>query len=201
MKKMLTGTTFLFSFLFVIHACVTINIYFPAAAVEKAADRIVNEVWGEEPQPEEPGTQGEPESFIDWMKFALDLIGPDEAFAQEADINVTTPAIRSLKDFIKNRAESIKPYLENGRIGLSNDGLLAIRTTDGLGLKEKAGLTRLIKAENADRDALYAEIARANNFSQDKVSEIKKIFSKSWAKQAKQGWWVQGSDGEWSKKE
>jgi len=25
--------------------CVTINIYFPAAAAEKAADRIIEEVW------------------------------------------------------------------------------------------------------------------------------------------------------------
>lgn len=26
-------------------ACVTINIYFPAAAAEKAADKIIDEVW------------------------------------------------------------------------------------------------------------------------------------------------------------
>ena len=26
-------------------ACVTINIYFPAAAAEKAAEKIVDEVW------------------------------------------------------------------------------------------------------------------------------------------------------------
>ena len=26
-------------------ACVTINIYFPAAAAEEAADRIIDEVW------------------------------------------------------------------------------------------------------------------------------------------------------------
>ena len=26
-------------------ACVTINIYFPAAAAERAADRIIDEVW------------------------------------------------------------------------------------------------------------------------------------------------------------
>ena len=44
-------------------ACVTINIYFPAAAAEKAADRIMDEVWqlregaGEAPAPET--TQGE----------------------------------------------------------------------------------------------------------------------------------------------
>lgn len=48
---------------FILSACVTINIYFPAAAAEKAADKIIEEVWqlkdgevkkGEEPQPVEP---------------------------------------------------------------------------------------------------------------------------------------------------
>lgn len=29
----------------VLSACVTINIYFPAAAAEKAADKIIGEVW------------------------------------------------------------------------------------------------------------------------------------------------------------
>ena len=47
----------------VLSGCVTINIYFPAAAAEKAADRIIDEVWqlregtGEAPAPE--STQGE----------------------------------------------------------------------------------------------------------------------------------------------
>ena len=40
-------------FVLLIPACVTINIYFPAAAAEKAADKIIDEVWqlkpGEEP--------------------------------------------------------------------------------------------------------------------------------------------------------
>jgi len=30
-------------------ACVTINIYFPAAAAEKAADKIIDEVWQLQP--------------------------------------------------------------------------------------------------------------------------------------------------------
>jgi hypothetical protein len=38
--------------------CVTINIYFPAAAAEKAADRIIDEVWqlknGTSPPAKEP---------------------------------------------------------------------------------------------------------------------------------------------------
>ena len=200
MKKLLPGTAIIFLSLIVIQACVTINIYFPAAAVEKAADRIVDEVWGEDgTKPEEPQKE-KPESFIPkWMRFALEIIGPEQAFAQEADINVTTPAIRALKDSIKERAEAIKPFMDKGNAGLSNDGLLTIRSTEGLNLKEKAMLTRLINAENSDRNALYSEIAKANNFP-DRVSDIKKIFAKSWINQAKKGWWVQDSKGKWNKK-
>ena len=33
-------------------ACVTINIYFPAAAAEKAADKIIDEVWQLQKKPE-----------------------------------------------------------------------------------------------------------------------------------------------------
>lgn len=38
-------------------SCVTINIYFPAAAAEKAADKIIDEVWQlqkSEQKPAEP---------------------------------------------------------------------------------------------------------------------------------------------------
>jgi len=35
----------LFSGVVMLTACVTINIYFPAAAAEKAADKIIDDVW------------------------------------------------------------------------------------------------------------------------------------------------------------
>ena len=35
-------------------ACVTINIYFPAAAAERAADRIIDEVWQLKPDSTKP---------------------------------------------------------------------------------------------------------------------------------------------------
>ena len=35
-------------------ACVTINIYFPAAAAERAADRIIDEVWQLKPDTAKP---------------------------------------------------------------------------------------------------------------------------------------------------
>lgn len=44
----------------VLAACVTINIYFPAAAAEKAADMIIDDVWqlqsGGKTAPVEPST-------------------------------------------------------------------------------------------------------------------------------------------------
>jgi uncharacterized protein YdbL (DUF1318 family) len=69
-----------------------------------------------------------------------------------------------------------------------------------LGLKDKASLTRLIEAENKDRNSLYTEIAKANNFPTEKISDIKKIFAGSWIKNAKQSWWFQDSAGQWKQK-
>ncbi|GBE38277.1 hypothetical protein BMS3Bbin08_00880 [bacterium BMS3Bbin08] len=203
MKNLLTRSSLILLSLFIIQACVTINVYFPAAAVGEAADTIVEEVWGEEEGavPEEPAIEGEPESFLrPWIRVALGVIGPSEAYAAEPDIKVTTPAIRAIKGTIADRASSIKPYMDSANVGIANDGLLDIRSTDGLNLKKKAELKRLIEAENKDRNALYKEIAKANNFPPDKVTEIKEIFAKSWIKQAKSGWLVQHPDGTWGKK-
>jgi hypothetical protein len=41
-----------------LQGCVTINIYFPAAAAEKAADKIIDEVW----QLKKPGEPATPSS-------------------------------------------------------------------------------------------------------------------------------------------
>jgi uncharacterized protein YdbL (DUF1318 family) len=200
MKKRLRKTVFLTLLVFAIASCVTINIYFPAAAVEKAADEIVEEVWGEGDKEPEPEKGKQQQGLIGWIRLAGQLFGPSEAHAQEADINVTTPAIRALKGSIKQRAESIKPYMDKGNVGIANDGLLALRSGEGLALKEKANLTRLLNAENRDREALYSEIAKANNFSPDRIPDIKKLFAKSWIKKARKGWWVQGPDGKWAQK-
>lgn len=41
-------------------ACVTINIYFPAAAAEKAADKIIDEVWQLQQGQQAPAKKAEP---------------------------------------------------------------------------------------------------------------------------------------------
>ena len=64
---------------------------------------------------------------------------------------------------------------------------------------ERADVNQLIEAENKDREALYAEIAKANSISSDNIPRIKSIFAKSWIEQARPGWWIQ-SGGNWQKK-
>jgi uncharacterized protein YdbL (DUF1318 family) len=186
---------------FFVSACVTVNIYFPAAAVQRAADAIVNETWGgpdkEEPRrgpKPAPGERGSLEPKIFAFAFAAD------AFAQEPDINVSNPSIRALKDSIRARSEAIKPFMDKGNVGINRDGLLTVRTTDGLNLKERAEVQQLVEAENRDREALYAEIAKANNIPREKIPDIKRIFARSWIDQAKSGWWIQNADGSWTKK-
>ena len=192
--------SFIFAIVFV-SACVTVNIYFPAAAVERAAEEIVKETWG---GPDKPAPKGQPQSqlspgqthssapIITWLSFA------SEVYAQEPNINISNPAIRALKDSIKNRADSLKPYLDRGNVGITQDGLLTLRSAEGLSLKERSEIQQLIDAENRDRESLYLEIAKANNLSPDTVPKIKQIFAKTWIDQARPGWWVQ--DGNWRKK-
>ncbi|MFQ5427954.1 MAG: YdbL family protein [Thermodesulfobacteriota bacterium] len=206
MRGQLKRTAILLPLVFVIISCVTINVYFPAAAVEKAADKLVDDVWGggDELQKtpatpaEEEATQGKIGIFE--RLSALHIGPPSAEAAEKADINVSTPAIRTLKGSIQARAGAIKPYMNKGNVGIGMDGLLVLRNKQGLNLKQKAALTRLVKSENKDRLALYREIAKANNFTPDRVKDIQGLFAKSWIKKARAGWWIQAPDGSWSAK-
>ncbi|HUR72019.1 MAG TPA: YdbL family protein [Candidatus Limnocylindrales bacterium] len=193
---MLKRTAFILVFL--VSACVTVNIYFPAAAVERAAEQIVKETWGDSSKsPPPPAPQGQNRDSP-WRLVMLGLV--NEAHAQEADINVSNPSIRAIKDSIKARSEAIKPFMDRGNIGIASDGLLTIRNSDGLNLKERAEIKQLVDAENRDRENLYGEIAKANNISSESIPKIKAIFAKSWLEQARPGWWIQDSQGNWRKK-
>jgi uncharacterized protein YdbL (DUF1318 family) len=184
---------------FLASACVTVNIYFPAAAVERAADQIVKETWG---GPSEPAkTAPEPRSFnLRALTRIASLSLVSAAQAQEADINVSNPAIRALKDSIKQRSGAIKPYMDRGNTGIAQDGMLVVRNTDGIDLKARAEVNQLVDAENRDRETLYAEIAKANGIPASNIPKIKSIFAKSWTDQAQPGWWIQDAQGNWKKK-
>jgi uncharacterized protein YdbL (DUF1318 family) len=179
-------------------SCVTVNIYFPAAEVQKAADVIVEDVRQlEKKQEQKPQEQQKLNQYYQKMKKLS--WGPAEVYAQ-IDIEVSTPAIRALKDSMKARFPQLKPFYDKGNVGESNTGFLENRDLGNLGLKEKADLSRLVEQENKDRKDLYTEIMKANKFGPDVLPQIQKIFANSWRDKSQSNWWIQKDSGEWEKK-
>lgn len=177
-------------------SCVTINIYFPAEQVRGAADRIVDEVWGERAtgnEADQPATP--PVKSPAQPGSSLWIIGPTAATAAQ-DIDVSTPEIRALRVAMQERSAQLFPYLDSGHVGIALDGTVKVRSTDGLGLKQRADAQRLVDAENQDRQRLYLEIARANGFP-DQVDEVKAIFAESWRNKAAKGWYLEQAGGGW----
>jgi len=171
-------------------ACVTINIYFPEATVKKTADEIVEEVR----QPAEKDKDQEAASL-----FPGSFSFVPAAYAQQ-ETEVSSPAIRALKDSLRARFPKLQPLFERGCLGEANNGFIEIREEAGLSLKEKADLRSLAKEENADRKSLYSEVASALNIESSQIPRIQKIFAESWKRNSQPGWWVQGEDGAWVKK-
>jgi len=85
-------------------ACVTINIYFPAAAAEKAADEIIKEIQKVEPQKSEPKA-----GLSDWqiatyqaLDKAINLV-MSSAHADGADLNIDSAEIRQARASMEAR--------------------------------------------------------------------------------------------------
>ena len=180
-------------------SCVTVNIYFPAAAIQQAADQIVDDVRkAPEPGPRPPAGTPRSGTVLD-LAARLPSPGVRAAHAQ-VDLNVSTPAIRALKASLAGRFPQLQPHYAKGAIGETNDGLVAARDTDALSLKDKADVNRLVGQENADRQALYAEIVRANNLAPGTLGEVQRLFANSWRGKSSAGWWIQRDDGQWARK-
>jgi len=183
-------------------SCVTINIYFPAAAAEKAADRIIEDVWGpaatqseDKAAPEEQSSlkpnqaQGVAIAVLNW------LVSPASA---EVNLNVSSPAINAVQDKMKSRHTKLKPHYASGAVGLTENGLVTVRDAKAIALKDRNKVKALVADENKDRNALYAEIARANGHPEWKA-DIQSTFARRWVSKAAGGWWYQ-SGGAWQQK-
>ena len=90
--------------------CVTINVYFPAAAAEQAADKIIEEVWGEDTGK----TTGEQSSDAGGAvgaaaritRLILDWVVP-AAHAQQANLDISSTAIGKIEASMKAARPSI----------------------------------------------------------------------------------------------
>jgi uncharacterized protein YdbL (DUF1318 family) len=196
------GQLLLLSGMLVLAACVTINVYFPAAAAERAAEKFVGDVLGE---PQKDSSLFDPlhHDEQNWLVMAgmgvLDVLVPS-AHAQQATIDINTPQINAIKSRMAERQRSsLNAWFDAGAIGFGNDGLVVIRDRSAVPLNERRNLESVVADENRDRAAVYREIAVANGHPEWE-SDIQKTFAKEWARNARPGWSYQDERGNWQTK-
>lgn len=196
------------AFCLALSACVTINVYFPAAAAEKAADKIINDVWGGEGEGEAPAKRSDKQSAVKESSAERVLLAAAgsmldfivaPASAQAADLNISTPALRQLTQSMEARHAQLKKYYDSGAVGLTRDGLVEIRDQNLVPLPERNAVRKLVADENADRANLYREIATANGHPEWET-DIRTTFAERWASKASAGWHYQDASGAWKQK-
>ena len=127
------------------------------------------------------------------------LAAPGGAALAQANLDIATPAVRSLTASMQHRHAQLAPYYASGGVGVTRDGLVALRDPAAVPLAQRAQANALVGAENQDRVALYREIARANG-RPEWEADIRAKFGERWVAKAQAGWWVQDATGAWRKK-
>lgn len=182
-------------------ACVTINVYFPAAEAKEAAKEFVDKVIGEDGQPvPQTHKSGGGMAMLQRRVDLWSLMGVGSAYAQSApDITINTPAIRAIQAKMEQRFDSsLRAGFDAGALGFSSDGLVTVRDASKLPLKDRVAINSAVADDNRDRKALYREVAVANGHPEWE-SQIRDVFARQWIESARSGWWYQ-SGGSWKQK-
>ena len=189
-------------------ACVTINVYFPAAEAKEAAKQFVEKVIGEEPQPSTPvESDGGPSAMLETMSLrqlasrvdVYALIGIGSAHAQAPDISIKTPAIQAIQARMAQRFDSVlRAGFDAGALGFASDGTIVVRDASKLELRDRVRIQQAVAEDNRDRNAVYREVAVANGHPEWE-SQIRQVFARQWIASARSGWWYQ-SGGNWKQK-
>jgi uncharacterized protein YdbL (DUF1318 family) len=189
-----------------IAACVTINVYFPAAAADKAADQFIQDVTkgatgGSTTPPQSYLAPEQADVFVVALGNVLEALVP-AAHAQDADaaLNVSSPAVTRIKQSMAGRFGQLEKFFASGAVGLTKDGMIDVRDLNAVALPDRATVKRLVAEDNADRSQLYAEIAKASNHPEWE-KDIRNAFARRWvATGAKSGWYYQDDSGAWKQK-
>lgn len=183
-------------------ACVTINVYFPAAEAKEAAKEFVEKVIDENtpaPAPAQPGGMADARELMRRID-PLSLIGIAPAHAQGSpDITIKTPAIQAIQARMSQRFDStLRAGFDAGALGFTSDGLVTVRDASKLELKDRVAMNAAVADDNRDRKAVYREVAVANGHPEWE-GQIRDVFARQWVESARSGWWYQ-SGGSWKQK-
>jgi uncharacterized protein YdbL (DUF1318 family) len=200
----------------VLAGCVTVNVYFPAAEAQKAADRIIDQVTGSTGSPapgSQSGSQAAPaaqpptaargafaaaeSTLLAATGRALELLVPAAAAQQQANLEISTPQIRAIIASMHQRFQHLKPFFASGAVGMTAEGQIAVRDPSSVPLAQRATLLRLVAQQNRALSMLYEEVAKANGHP-EWAADIRNVFARRWIAHARQaGWYYRDSSGKW----
>lgn len=106
-------------------------------------------------------------------------------------VTVFAASAADLRRQMAERLPAIDAMKTSEAIGENNRGLLEVRAAG------KADAASLVAAENRDREAVYALIAKETGASADSVARAR---AKQIAANSRPGVWVQDEGGAWKKK-
>ena len=185
-------------------ACVTINVYFPAAEAKEAAREFVEKVIDQADKVEvKQAPAGGGGMAMLQRRFDFDpwmLVGIGSAQAQSApDITIKTPAIQAIQARMESRFDaSLRGGFDSGALGFTADGMVSVRDAGKLELKDRVAVNAAVADDNRDRKAVYREIAVANGHPEWEA-QIREVFARQWVASARAGWWYQ-QGGDWKQK-
>ncbi len=182
----------------VLTACVTINVYFPAAEAREAAREFVDDVIGPDDAellPPADGGMARQGGFHPLM-----LLGIGSAHAQSPDITIRTPAIEAIRSrMIERFRGTLAPHFESGALGFTNAGEVSVRDAGSIPMPQRAQVNQAVADQNRDARAVYREIAVANG-RPEWEGQIRDVFAQQWQQRARSGWWYQDRAGNWQQK-
>jgi uncharacterized protein YdbL (DUF1318 family) len=202
MRKFVYGMLTLLAVILV--GCVTINVYFPEAAAQKAADQFIGNVLDNAGQPPAavpkdqkptPSSNGQPPSAM-----LLDLLIPAAHAAEAPNIRIQTSATEAIRGRMQQRFQgALGALLDSGVAGFTSDGMVAMRDVARVPMSQRVQANATVADENRDRAALYSEVANANSHPEWEP-QIRATFARGWIEKAHAGWYYQNAAGVWQRK-
>lgn len=201
-------------------AIITVNVYFPEKAAKEAYKSLDDMLLknkaetlpeGEKlPVEEQKPIETKPLSSLIKTLPSLSLLAEAQAAESDADALAVElagmPEVTKAYEEMSQRLPRLITLFNSGAIGLTNQGLLAVRDK----AKMHAPDEELVNAENKNRKVIITSMAKAiiklnkQQVTQDALDQVLGKAAASYAEikrdAAKSGWWIQLQNNRWIQK-
>lgn len=187
----------IFGLVLLLVGCAVVNVYvtFPQEKIDKAMEELELQIQPAVPSSETPKEQ----SRLNPWRF----LEPAPLYAETvitSEVKTTSSAIDEAKSRRRERLPDIQEYKDKKILGENNEGLLDVRSIEGLDKDQVSTLRKMVKEENNDRMTIYRDIVEINNMVSTEIKRVQAAAAKANRKLAKEGEWIQDEDGAWQLK-